>query len=149
MLVNENDDATAYLTLEELSKLIEGSKFGGISHADINGLTDIVIIADLTREKDWTEGSKHAKILKQLSNKARDSKLRLIHFSDFLKMTPSVNKAVKEAACVSTFEGKLPPPGPQRTRGVCFARTLQSTDGRLNDKGKASQTGFYQDYFSS
>jgi len=54
MLVDEDDSATAYLSLEELSKIIERD-LSGTSQTEINGSTDIVILADLEREKDWSE----------------------------------------------------------------------------------------------
>ncbi len=54
MHVDEEDSATAYLSLEELSKIIERD-LSGTSQTEINGSSDIVILADLEREKDWSE----------------------------------------------------------------------------------------------
>jgi len=147
MLVDESVDATAYLSLEELNKLLEGS-LSATAQSDINSATDIVILADIGREKEWLEQTKHEKIMNQI-NKRRETPLRLIRFSDFLNLSPDVNYACKERACVADFSDKIYPPGVGRTRGVCFAKTLQSTGGRLNDKGKPTQTGFFFQYFKS
>ena len=146
MLVDESVDATAYLSLEELNKLLEGS-LSATAQSDINSATDIVILADIGREKEWLEQTKHEKIMKQI-NRVK-TPLRLIHFSDFLNLSPDVNYACKEAACIADFTDKTHAPGVGRTRGVCFAKTLQSTGGRLNDKGKPTQTGFFFQYFKS
>ena len=145
MLVDESVDATAYLSLEELNKLLEGS-LSATAQSDINSATDIVILADIGREKEWLEQTKHEKIMKQINRK---TPVRLILFSDFLSLSPEVNYACKERACVADFSDKTHPPGVGRTRGVCFAKTLQSTGGRLNDKGKPTQTGFFFQYFKS
>ena len=148
MLVDESVDATAYLSLEELTKILEGS-LSAKAQYDINSVTDIVILADIGREKEWLEQAKHEKIMNQINNHARKTPLRLILFSDFLNLSPDINYACKEGACIADFTDKSHAPGLGRTRGVCFAKTLQSTGGRLNDKGKPTQTGFFFQYFKS
>jgi hypothetical protein len=145
--VAENVQATAYLTIDELSSIIEGPLVNGSTHGDINSKTDIIIFGELDREKDWHEGKKHLKILKELSG-PRKKPLLFIHFKDFMNINENIANGCKGMSCVARFEGKKPPPpGPLRTRGVCFGNTLISTGGILNDKGKPTMTGFYYRFF--
>ena len=147
MMLAENVQATAYLSIEELSTIMEGPLMAASSHGDINSKTDIIILGELDREKDWHEGTKHLKILKEISA-PRKKPLHFIHFKDFMNLTEDISSECKNMSCIARFEGKKPPPpGPLRTRGVCFGNSLISTGGILNDKGKPTMTGFYWRFF--
>ena len=51
-VVKEDDEHTAYLTLESLKEIVENSLDGKVV-GNITGNTDIVILGDLEREADW------------------------------------------------------------------------------------------------
>jgi hypothetical protein len=148
MLVAESVHCTAYVNIENLSEIIEGSIVNGIAQSVINSKTDIVLFGEMDREKDWIEGKKHFKILDQLNNTKRATPIRFIRFDDFMNLSLDINRAIKRGACVARFEGKRPPPpGIQRTRGVCFGYTLYSSSGLLNEKGKAASAGFFNFWY--
>jgi hypothetical protein len=152
MLVNENASATAFLTIESLESVLES--LGAKAQAAVNGATDIVIVADLSREKGWTETAKHLAVQAQVDAGGRGKKgaVRLVRFGDFLAMSAALRAQCQQLSCIAEFgAGHHLAPGPARTRGVCFGLTLQSSGDspRLNDKGKPSTTGFYSQYFGA
>jgi len=106
--VAENVQATAYLTIDELSSIIEGPLVNGSTHGDINSKTDIIIFGELDREKDWHEGKKHLKILKELSG-PRKKPLLFIHFKDFMNINENIANGCKGMSCVDSRARSLLP----------------------------------------
>jgi hypothetical protein len=151
LLVNENAGATAYLTIESLESVLES--LGAKAQAAVNGATDIVIVADLTREKGWEETAKHAAVQAQVDAGERGKKgaVRLVRFGDFLSMSAALRAQCQQLSCIAEFGAGKAAPGPARTRGVCFGNTLQSSgeSPRLNEKGKPSTVGFYSQFFGA
>lgn len=152
LLVAENANATAFLSIESLEEVLQslGAKMNAV-----NSATDIVIVGDLEREKEFGESAKAAAVQKQLDAGARGKKgaIQLMLFSDFVAMSAKVSQACKGLACISRFDSGLPAPGVARTRGVCFPKMLQSASHGgegpiLNEKGKPKTTGFYYQFFS-
>lgn len=145
LLVAENANATAFLSIESLEEVLEslGAKMNAV-----NSATDIIIVGDLEREKEFAETAKATAVQKQIDAGARGKKgaIQLMRFSDFFAMNAKVAQACKGLACISRFDSGLPPPGVGRSRGVCFPKMLQSAsrDGEgpiLNAKGKPKTTG--------
>jgi hypothetical protein len=149
LLVAENANATAFLSIESLEEVLEslGAKMNAV-----NSATDIIIVGDLEREKEFAETAKATAVQKQIDAGARGKKgaILLMRFSDFFAMNAKVAQACKGLACISRFDSGLPPPGVGRSRGVCFPKMLQSAsrDGEgpiLNAKGKPKTTGASND----
>jgi hypothetical protein len=81
MLVGENEKATAYLTHESLAEVIENA-FSGKKQSSANGVTDVVILADLEREPDFFDSPKGQSILKQCESDKRKTDIKLVRFDE-------------------------------------------------------------------
>ena len=145
LVVGENERATAFLTFDHLQEIVE--KQGGAIQTEINSKTNLIILGDTDREKNWST-SKKARALD-----AGTTQADTISFSDFLD-TYNLSDAAKKLCHVSSYEDKVlaggkkkspaTPQGMARGRGNLFSHTLQSTGAK--DAGR--KTGFYNKFFA-
>ena len=146
MVVDENEGATAYAPLEDLKELAQNLG-ATVQNAPV-GTTDIVVLGDIDREKDTFAESGKGKALQDQIDKGSDRKaerkIKLCLFKDFMRIT-GLEKDIRECASIAAFEKgskTYVEPGPERTRGKCFPRTLVKGGG---EKGAAK--GLFADYF--
>ena len=114
----------------------------------INSATDVVVLGDIAREKDWPASVRKAALDEQRALGARRKKtLRVLDFADAVAAW-GADRAVKSRAVVAEFTGGVPPPGPLRTRGACFGRTLIFKNPATGAFEKGFGKGRYWQFFA-
>ena len=137
-VVMESEKHTAFLQSEQFAELLiaKGAKVQG----SINSATDIVVLGDETREKDWQGSTKKATLDAQTGHAGRKKALHVISFADFVEQY-GMRASVEHNASIAQFDTGVPPPGSERTRGACFPRTLQWSfaGAKVTSKGRYGQ----------
>ena len=101
--------------------LLKGAKI----QTNVNSATDIVVLGDVDREKDWASSSKKALLDMQVAVGAgRKRALHVLPFDAFVQQY-GMEHDVRHNASIAEFREGVPPPGAERSRGTCFPRTLQ------------------------
>ena len=121
-VVAENPLATAYVQLEQLGEVLKG--LGAKTQTFVNSETDVVILADVERENEWDFSKKGSTLKEQLAlGDERKKPLEVLSFPEAMARY-GIRPACEARSVVARFDTHLPPPGPARTRGQCFGRTL-------------------------